>query len=70
MIGIAAACWVPGAILANNQGASPIWMFALVITAIICGIWSVIAGREAVMIYRFACEEESYEARRAIRPRI
>ena len=70
MIGTASACWVPGAIIANNQGASPMWMFTLILTAIICGIWAAISGREAVMLYRFACEEELHESRRAIRPRI
>ena len=70
MTSIAAACWVPGAMIDNSQGSSPIWLFALIATSAIAGVWAICAAREAIVLFRIATEEELHEARAAIRPRI
>lgn len=70
MASLAAACWVPGAMIDNQQGASPFWLFALITAAAASGVWSICAAREAMALYRIGTEEELHEARRAIRPRI
>lgn len=70
MAAVAAACWIPGAIIANQQGASSIWLL-LLIAATGAGLIAAFAlGTNAMRSYRIGVEEECAEARRAIRPRI
>jgi hypothetical protein len=67
---VAAACWIPGAIISNQQGASPIWLL-LLIAATGAGLIAAFAtATNAMRSYRIGVEEEFAEARRAIRPRI
>ncbi len=70
MASLTSACWVPGAMIDNSQGASPIWLFALITISAASGTWAIYAAREAMTLYRLGTEEELHEARRAIRPRI
>ena len=70
MASLTSACWIPGAIIDNQQGASPIWLFALITISAASGAWAIYAAREAMTLYRLGTEEELHEARRAIRPRI
>ena len=70
MIGTAAACWVPGAIIANNQGANPLWLLGLIAIAIGSATWAAISGRESARLYNIGLEQAAHEARRAIRPRL
>jgi len=70
MITAAAACWMPGAIIDNHQGASPLWLFGLIATGIGSVIWAGIAARESARLYHLGLENQIHEARRAIRPRI
>jgi hypothetical protein len=70
MAAVAAACWIPGAIISNQQGASSIWLL-LLIAASSAGLIAAFAiGTNAMRSYRIGVEEECVEARRAIRPRI
>jgi len=70
MASVAAACWIPGAIISNQQGASSIWLLIL-IAATGAGLITAFAiGTNAMRAYRIGVEEEFVEARRAIRPRI
>jgi hypothetical protein len=67
---VAAACWIPGAIISNQQGASSIWLLIL-IAATGAGLVAAFAlGTNAMRSYRIGVEEECVEARRAIRPRL
>jgi hypothetical protein len=67
---VAAACWIPGAIISNQQGASSIWLL-LLIAATGAGLIAAFAtATNAMRAYRIGVEEECVEARRAIRPRI
>jgi hypothetical protein len=67
---VAAACWIPGAIISNQQGASPIWLL-LLIAATGGGLIAAFAtATNAMRSYRIGVEEECVEARRAIRPRL
>jgi hypothetical protein len=70
MAGVAAACWIPGAIIHNQQGASSIWLLCL-IAATGAGLVAAFAlGTNAMRLYRLGVEQEFTDARRAIRPRI
>jgi hypothetical protein len=70
MAAVAAACWIPGAIISNQQGASSIWIL-LLIAATGAGLITAFAtATNAMRSYRIGVEEEFAEARRAIRPRI
>ncbi len=70
MAAVAAACWIPGAIISNQQGASSIWLLIL-IAATGAGLIAAFAtATSAMRLYRIGVEEEFAEARRAIRPRI
>jgi hypothetical protein len=70
MASVAAACWIPGAIISNQQGASPIWLL-LLIAASGAGLIAAFAlGTNAMRAYRIGVEEQYHEARRAIRPRL
>jgi hypothetical protein len=67
---VAAACWIPGAIISNQQGASSIWLL-LLIAATGAGLIAAFAtATSAMRSYRIGVEEEFAEARRAIRPRL
>ena len=70
MAAVAAACWIPGAIISNQQGASSIWLLIL-IAATGAGLIAAFAtATSAMRLYRIGVEEVFAEARRAIRPRI
>jgi hypothetical protein len=70
MAAVAAACWIPGAIISNQQGASSIWLLIL-IAATGAGLIAAFAtATSAMRLYRIGVEEEFAEARRAMRPRI
>jgi fatty acid desaturase len=70
MAAVAAACWIPGAIISNQQGASSIWLL-LLIAATGAGLIAAFAlGTNAMRAYRIGEEEQYHEARRAIRPRL
>ena len=70
MICAASACWIPSAIIDNSNGANPLWLFALIATAIGSAAWGAIAARESGRLYKLGLENQLHEARRAIRPRI
>lgn len=70
MITAASACWIPGAIIDNHAGASPLWLFGLIAIGIGSAIWAAIAARESGRMYRIGLEQQVHEARRAIRPRL
>jgi hypothetical protein len=70
MLGIAAACWVPAAMVDNSNGASPIWLICLIATASTCLVASVATACNAMRLYRLGIEELAHEARCAIRPRL
>ena len=70
MFSIAAACWVPGAMIDNQQGASPVWLLSLVVIATASATWACIAARESFRLYKLGCSEQRFEFRREVRPRI
>jgi hypothetical protein len=70
MSAVAAACWIPGAIISNQQGASSIWLLLLIAATGAGLITSFATATNAMRSYRIGVEEEFVEARRAIRPRI
>ena len=70
MAAVAAACWVPGAIISNQQGASSIWLLCLIAASGAGLIAAFAAATNSMRLYRLGVEEEYHEARRAIRPRI
>jgi hypothetical protein len=67
---VAAACWIPGAIIDNQQGASPIWLLLLIAASAGGLITAFATATNAMRSYRIGVEEECVEARRAIRPRL
>jgi hypothetical protein len=70
MAAVAAACWIPGAIISNQQGASSIWLLLLIAASAGGLIAAFATATNAMRAYRIGVEEECVEARRAIRPRI
>ena len=70
MSAVAAACWIPGAIISNQQGASSIWLLLLIAASAGGLIAAFATATSAMRSYRIGVEEECVEARRAIRPRI
>jgi hypothetical protein len=70
MGGVAAACWIPGAIISNQQGASSLWLLLLIAASGAGLIAAFATATSAMRLYRIGVEEEFAEARRAIRPRI
>jgi hypothetical protein len=70
MGGVAAACWIPGAIISNQQGASSIWLLLLIAASGAGLIAAFATATNAMRFYRIGVEEEFAEARRAIRPRL
>jgi hypothetical protein len=67
---VAAACWIPGAIISNQQGASSIWLLLLIAASAGGLIAAFATATNAMRLYRIGVEEECVEARRAIRPRL
>ena len=70
MSAVAAACWIPGAIVENQQGASSIWLLCLIAASGAGLIAAFATATNAMRSYRIGVEEEFAEARRAIRPRL
>jgi hypothetical protein len=70
MASVATACWIPGAIISNQQGASSIWLLILIAASAGGLIAAFATATNAMRSYRIGVEEECVEARRAIRPRI
>ncbi len=67
---VAAACWIPGAIISNQQGASSIWLLLLIAATGAGLIAAFTSATNAMRAYRISEEEQYHEARRAIRPRL
>lgn len=66
----ASACWLPGAIIENHQGANPLYLFGLIAAGIGSAIWAIIAAKESARLYKLGLDQQVYEYRRSIRPRI